>query len=316
MGAVRPGHGRLRPPELNFDPLDDTRTWPEDIFPLLPAGRMTLNRNVENYLGRAARLPRDPAGNTRAQSRASQSTNGLRVYNTSPAQPPLHVATSTAIDQYNAGGDPLGVLDSITYAQIRPYPVQHVAHCPLRFEGLLLVQVVPGLHVWDADADMLVAAAPDLLWRTPDGVPVWRETKSVALGNVPSTVNDALVRWPQVALALLMLAHGVPDGGSSSGQVHEGFLEVEVLDGGDAHDPLLAHTLDAGLVSLARRVVAEAAYPWSQDQCFPVQPGRWCGHCSSSRWCEEAQGRTGTAPTGELAQDWYPGSVGEDEAPF
>ncbi|MGI8580178.1 MAG: catalase, partial [Solirubrobacteraceae bacterium] len=36
-------------PELDFDPLDDTKTWPEDEFPLKPAGRMVLNRNVENH---------------------------------------------------------------------------------------------------------------------------------------------------------------------------------------------------------------------------------------------------------------------------
>ena len=33
-------------PELDFDPLDDTKTWPEDQFPLRPVGMMTLNRNV------------------------------------------------------------------------------------------------------------------------------------------------------------------------------------------------------------------------------------------------------------------------------
>ena len=36
-------------PELEFDPLDDTKLWPEDQFPLLPIGRMVLNRNPENY---------------------------------------------------------------------------------------------------------------------------------------------------------------------------------------------------------------------------------------------------------------------------
>ncbi|HEX8551723.1 MAG TPA: catalase [Abditibacteriaceae bacterium] len=35
--------------ELDFDPLDDTKLWPEDQFPWLPVGRMVLNRNPENY---------------------------------------------------------------------------------------------------------------------------------------------------------------------------------------------------------------------------------------------------------------------------
>ncbi len=36
-------------PELSFDPLDDTKRWPEDKFPLLPVGRMVLDRNPENF---------------------------------------------------------------------------------------------------------------------------------------------------------------------------------------------------------------------------------------------------------------------------
>ncbi len=36
-------------PELDFDPLDDTKTWPEDQFPLRPVGRMALDRNPTNY---------------------------------------------------------------------------------------------------------------------------------------------------------------------------------------------------------------------------------------------------------------------------
>jgi catalase len=36
-------------PELPFDPLDDTCIWPEDQFPLLPVGKMVLNKNPENF---------------------------------------------------------------------------------------------------------------------------------------------------------------------------------------------------------------------------------------------------------------------------
>ncbi|WP_434458580.1 catalase [Stutzerimonas urumqiensis] len=36
-------------PELDFDPLDDTKRWPEDQFPLLPVGRLVLNRNPSNF---------------------------------------------------------------------------------------------------------------------------------------------------------------------------------------------------------------------------------------------------------------------------
>src|SRR5690554_2565577 len=36
-------------PELDFDPLDDTKLWPNDQFPWYPVGKMTLNKNPENY---------------------------------------------------------------------------------------------------------------------------------------------------------------------------------------------------------------------------------------------------------------------------
>jgi len=36
-------------PELDFDPLDDTKTWPENEFPPKLVGTMTLDRNVSNF---------------------------------------------------------------------------------------------------------------------------------------------------------------------------------------------------------------------------------------------------------------------------
>ncbi len=36
-------------PELDFDPLDDTKVWPEEIFPLRHVGVMQLNRTPENF---------------------------------------------------------------------------------------------------------------------------------------------------------------------------------------------------------------------------------------------------------------------------
>jgi Catalase len=33
----------------DFDPLDPTKTWPEDKFPLKPVGKMVLDRNPQNF---------------------------------------------------------------------------------------------------------------------------------------------------------------------------------------------------------------------------------------------------------------------------
>src|SRR5215218_3008100 len=36
-------------PELDFDPLDDTKVWPEEVFPLRKVGTMTLDRMPQNF---------------------------------------------------------------------------------------------------------------------------------------------------------------------------------------------------------------------------------------------------------------------------
>jgi catalase len=36
-------------PELDWDPLDATKIWPEEQFPMLPVGRVVLDRNPVNY---------------------------------------------------------------------------------------------------------------------------------------------------------------------------------------------------------------------------------------------------------------------------
>jgi catalase len=43
-------------PELDFDPLDDTKTWPENDFPPKPVGRMVLNRMPENFFAESEQI--------------------------------------------------------------------------------------------------------------------------------------------------------------------------------------------------------------------------------------------------------------------
>lgn len=46
---------------FNFDPLDVAKTWPEDIFPLQPIGRMVLNRNPDNHFAENEQVAFCPA---------------------------------------------------------------------------------------------------------------------------------------------------------------------------------------------------------------------------------------------------------------
>jgi catalase len=43
-------------PELDFDPLDDTKVWPEEDFPAKPVGRMVLNRAPENFFAESEQI--------------------------------------------------------------------------------------------------------------------------------------------------------------------------------------------------------------------------------------------------------------------
>lgn len=43
-------------PELDFDPLDDTKVWPEELFPPQPVGRMVLNRMPENFFAESEQI--------------------------------------------------------------------------------------------------------------------------------------------------------------------------------------------------------------------------------------------------------------------
>jgi catalase len=45
----------------SFDPLDATKTWPEDKFPLMPVGKMVLNRNPENFFAEVEQAAFCPA---------------------------------------------------------------------------------------------------------------------------------------------------------------------------------------------------------------------------------------------------------------
>ncbi|MCW2983713.1 MAG: catalase [Conexibacter sp.] len=43
-------------PELDFDPLDDTKVWPENEFPVHKIGKMVLNRAPENFFAESEQI--------------------------------------------------------------------------------------------------------------------------------------------------------------------------------------------------------------------------------------------------------------------
>lgn len=47
--------------KFDFDPLDVTKIWPEDLIPLQPVGRMVLNKNIDNFFAENEMLAFCPA---------------------------------------------------------------------------------------------------------------------------------------------------------------------------------------------------------------------------------------------------------------
>lgn len=47
--------------DYEFDPLDATKTWPEDRFPRRPVGRMVLDKNVDNQFLENEQIAFSPA---------------------------------------------------------------------------------------------------------------------------------------------------------------------------------------------------------------------------------------------------------------
>ncbi|OAS15738.1 catalase [Paenibacillus oryzisoli] len=47
--------------KLSYDPLDDTKVWDERQFPLMPVGRLILNRNPDNYMEQVEKIAFSPA---------------------------------------------------------------------------------------------------------------------------------------------------------------------------------------------------------------------------------------------------------------
>ncbi len=46
---------------LSYDPLDDTKVWDEKSYPLLPVGKMVLNKNPENYMEQVEKVAFSPS---------------------------------------------------------------------------------------------------------------------------------------------------------------------------------------------------------------------------------------------------------------
>ncbi len=155
---------------------------------------------------------------------------------------------------------------------------QHAAVCPL--EGLDAGERVLVQHqvtCYDPKTDLVIIAVPDLLY-TRDGGWVWRETKTSSRHLYEG--EPLLRRYPQLALALVMIATG-----ALGGELSRSRVEFELLHA----DDLSFEELDPSrpqIVSDAREVLASLARSWAEDSLYQAAPGRHCHGCEALEWCQ------------------------------
>ena len=174
--------------------------------------------------------------------------------------------------------------DETTYAALRPYLLQHISACPLHREDVVAAYPEQSLTAWDTDVDVVMSTRTDLVVETADGYLI-RETKSVgAHHEMPQTAAEVFERYPQVAVALCLLADGLdPVTGAVSPAVRPERVEIEILRP-DGHEVRGFDTSDAEAVLSARASIAEAI---DTILYLPAEPhvGRHCSWCPVSRWC-------------------------------
>lgn len=153
----------------------------------------------------------------------------------------------------------------------------HPGVCAFRNAKLITdARSEPTLTFHDTAAQAIVIAKPDLLY-LDDGSWVWREVKTT---QKPRWFHDDLLdEFPQLALAVVLLAESALGGDPAASRV-----ELEVLRPEGSEISMIDPT-DPERVTKARAVLRRLAEPWRGDEVFEAQPGRNCRWCPVSRWC-------------------------------
>lgn len=202
-------------------------------------------------------------------------------------------AADLPIDSPGEVGELLG-WDADRYRSLRPYLLQHLAHCPLRHPEVVAAYPEQAMTAWDTDADVIVSTRPDLVVEFPDHVVV-RETKTVSgvlADRLPEEhdVVALLQAYPQAAVTVCMLADGLdPITGEVGAVPVPARVEVEFL-APDEGRVVSIEVRDAEAVLAARRILADGV-----DRIIYGEPvphlGPWCRSCPVAAWCSAATAR-------------------------
>lgn len=139
-------------PELDFDPLDPTKIWPVEQFPLLPIGRMVLDKNPTNYFAEVEQVAFGTGvlvdgldfsddkllqGRTFSYSDTQRHRIGTNYLQLPINQPKTHVATNQRdgqmayhVDGVEAGENPHVNYEPSSLGGLKEAPKSGKAHTP------------------------------------------------------------------------------------------------------------------------------------------------------------------------------------------
>lgn len=175
-----------------------------------------------------------------------------------------------------------GTLSADEYARAREFLVAHTRSCPLA-DGAKVIAVEPPVYGYDATADVIIAARPDLVYRDPSGRIVVRETKTTT--QMPADESDAFDRFFPIPW-LINIARTAKDAFGESDTFPR--IELEVITPGEARVFAWDVERDQDMVRMAQAEVRLRARAWIRDTSWAPSPGAQCTWCPVRRWCPDA----------------------------
>lgn len=194
------------------------------------------------------------------------------------------------------------------YVTNRHFLAGHVPNCPLRHDVVSLTHEVPAT-VWDADANVVVSTRSDLAYLTADGELVLREVKTVSPRFVAADAPDLLSQFPQLALAVCLLADGHP--AFDSVQPSAMVVELEVL-GAAGHLLVRFDVSDPLTVLAARTALADRVDRWLHDTTHAPGEHPPCQTCPVTRFCSDRRSDPGRLVPADLVLGIVEGAAAGD----
>jgi hypothetical protein len=185
-----------------------------------------------------------------------------------------------------APGDGLGLAEGVLvpddYVIAHPFLLQHVEHCPLATDDVVLLAVEQTVYGYDHDAEVVPVARPDLMYMVGDRLVV-RETKT-AQGPYPGGRDDAYNKHLQIPFMLTLLASGL----NGRHGARTGSVELELLTASESF--LWNWDLDdAAVAAVATGDIRRAVEDWHVDDRWETRIGPHCSWCPVRRWCPDGE---------------------------